>query len=325
MREGAISLWPGASNDLSLRLLEALSQATGLPLDVPYQDLSPRQRRIILHGAGEEWIEIPGGKRGPTVKFQYKGLYPALAEAARLSPGFRSRLETFVGEVACTACDGDRLRPDAAAVRFREHTIGQINRLPLKALCEEVLSWQLDPREQKIAGEILRELQNRVGFLLDVGLEYLTLGRTAATLSGGEAQRIRLASQVGSGLCGVMYVLDEPTIGLHPRDNTRLLGALHKLRDLGNTLLVVEHDKEVVESADCLIDFGPRAGEHGGRVVAQGAPADVARAKDSVTGPYLSRRKGDTHSQQSSPGRAGGQRNEKEGDQEKDRQEENRT
>src|SRR5438132_8321706 len=139
--------------------------------------------------------------------------------------------------------------------------------------------------------QLIRELLNRLQFLVDVGLEYLTLGRPAPTLSGGEAQRIRLGSEVGSGLCGVLYVLDEPTIGLHPRDNRRLLGALKKLRDLGNTLLVVEHDREVVAAADQLLDFGPAAGEHGGQIVARGTPAEVARQKDSVTGPYLSVKK----------------------------------
>ena len=142
-----------------------------------------------------------------------------------------------------------------------------------------------------IAGELVREVQNRLTFLVDVGLEYLTVGRSAPTLSGGESQRIRLASQVGSGLVGVLYVLDEPTIGLHPRDNARLIGALHKLRDLGNTLLVVEHDKEVVASADRLLDFGPAAGRFGGEIVAEGAPAQVAKKRKSVTGPYLSGKK----------------------------------
>src|SRR5262249_37184862 len=154
-----------------------------------------------------------------------------------------------------------------------------------------VQGWKLLAAERKVAGELVREVQNRVQFLVDVGLDYVTLGRGAPTLSGGEAQRIRLASQVGSGLTGVLYVLDEPTIGLHPRDNRRLLQALERLRDLGNTLLMVEHDREVIESADALLDFGPGAGEHGGQIVANGTPAAVARSATSITGPYLSGKK----------------------------------
>src|SRR5690606_38596624 len=171
------------------------------------------------------------------------------------------------------------------------HTIDEICRMPLGTLRAELESWLPSGASQKVAGELLREIQNRVAFLVDVGLDYLSLNRPAPTLSGGEAQRIRLASQVGSGLCGVLYVLDEPTIGLHPRDNRRLLNALQKLRDLGNTLLVVEHDREVVESADQLLDFGPAAGRLGGEIVARGTPAQVAKSRTSVTGPYLSGKK----------------------------------
>ncbi|HEX7448446.1 MAG TPA: excinuclease ABC subunit UvrA, partial [Pirellulales bacterium] len=188
----------------------------------------------------------------------------------------------------CSTCGGSRLRDDAAAVRFRGQTMDEVCRTPLGKLLEQTAGLKLTGSERKIAGELAREVTNRLQFLVDVGLEYLTLNRSAPTLSGGEAQRIRLGSQVGSGLTGVLYVLDEPTIGLHPRDNRRLLKALVKLRDLGNTLLMVEHDREVVESADQLLDFGPGAGEHGGQIVARGTPAEVAKQKASVTGPYLS-------------------------------------
>src|SRR5207344_2991070 len=174
---------------------------------------------------------------------------------------------------------------------LHDKTIDELCRLPLDTLLARFENWKLDARERKIAGELVREVRNRLQFLVDVGLEYLTLSRAAPSLSGGEAQRIRLASQVGSGLCGVLYVLDEPTIGLHPRDNRRLLGALQKLRDLGNTLLVVEHDREVVEAADQLLDFGPAAGDGGGEIVARGTPSQVGKQKDSVTGPYLSGKK----------------------------------
>ncbi|GAF89620.1 unnamed protein product, partial [marine sediment metagenome] len=196
-------------------------------------------------------------------RFQYKGLYPALGEAARLSQRLRGRLDHLVDEVECSVCAGSRLRDDAAAVQLAglgDRTVDELCRLSLGRLAEEIDAWQPDHTEKKVAGEVLREIRNRVRFLIDVGLQYLTLARPAPTLSGGEMQRIRLAAQVGSGLCGVLYVLDEPTIGLHPRDNKRLLRALKRLRDLGNTLLVVEHDREVVAAADQLLDFGPAAG-----------------------------------------------------------------
>jgi excinuclease ABC subunit A len=306
LAEGAIRLWPAVEQRTFAAMLSALSAAADVPVDVPFAQLSARQRRTILHGGGDLWIDVPrpvdaaaksngrkttARKPAPWFRFQYKGLYPALEEAAKLSPALRTKLDHLVDEVECSTCDGTRLRDDAAAVRLHGLTIGEIGRLPLGQLVQTVAGWSWTPDEQKIAGDLIREVQARVQFLVDVGLEYLSLGRPAPTLSGGEAQRIRLASQVGSGLCGVLYVLDEPTIGLHPRDNRRLLGALRRLRDLGNTLLVVEHDREVVASADQLLDFGPGAGEFGGRIVARGTPAEVANAKDSVTGPYLSGKK----------------------------------
>ncbi len=277
-------------------MLQALSRGTGIPLDLPIDQMDARQRRKILHGTGDKWFPVyAGGKprKGlrPLFQFQFKGLYPALEEAARLSPGLRSKLEHLVDEVECSACGGSRLREEAAAVRFCGETIDQLCRQPLGKLQATIQSWKLTRSQQKIAGELLREIRGRVQFLNDVGLEYLTLSRSAATLSGGEAQRIRLASQLGSGLCGVLYVLDEPTIGLHPRDNHRLLTALHKLRDLGNTLVLVEHDREVIAGSDHVVDFGPGAGRGGGEVVAQGTPAAVGRRRGSVTGPYLSGKK----------------------------------
>ncbi|MEO8498747.1 MAG: excinuclease ABC subunit A, partial [Planctomycetota bacterium] len=193
--------------------------------------------------------------------------------------------------VDCSTCSGSRLRDDASAVRFYGHTIDDYCRLPLGELQRTVNGWQLSERDRKIAGELIREIIGRVAFLNDVGLEYLTIGRGAATLSNGEAQRIRLASQLGSGLCGVLYVLDEPTIGLHPRDNTRLLAALHRLRDLGNTLLIVEHDREVIDGSDYICDFGPAAGKNGGQIVAEGTVEQLMKRRASVTGPYLSGKK----------------------------------
>jgi excinuclease ABC subunit A len=302
LAEGAVLAWPGVKQPLFAAMLSALSAHTGLPIDVPFENLSPRHRRIVMYGTGEEWIKVPqkaaaSGRATnsradvPSFQFQYKGLYPALEEASRVSPRLRAALDHLVDEIECSQCGGSRLRDDASAVRFQERTIGEYCRLPLGRLIDEVQSWNLTASEKKVAGELVREISNRLKFLNEVGLEYLTIGRSAPTLSGGESQRIRLASQVGSGLCGVLYVLDEPTIGLHPRDNTRLINALHRLRDLGNTLLVVEHDREVVESADGLLDFGPAAGRLGGEVVARGTPQQVAKQRGSVTGPYLSGKK----------------------------------
>jgi excinuclease ABC subunit A len=290
---GAIALWPNVDNRLFQAMLAAISTHAGVPTDVPFEQLTAKQRRIVLHGTGEDWISVYAtAKRKQSARalfrFQYKGLYPALDEASKLSPGLRSKLDHLVDEVECSTCGGSRLRDDAGAVRFRERTMDAICRTPLGDLLNQFNAWKISATERKVAGELVREVRNRLQFLVDVGLEYLTIGRSAPTLSGGEAQRIRLASQVGSGLTGVLYVLDEPTIGLHPRDNRRLLKALARLRDLGNTLLMVEHDKEVIENADQLLDFGPAAGEFGGQVVARGTPAEVAKNKSSVTGPYLS-------------------------------------
>jgi excinuclease ABC subunit A len=314
LAQGAVGLWPGASNRLFGLMLESFSRGTGIPIDVPYDQLGGKHRRLIMHGTGEQWFEVlvvppsggmqpeggttnaqggmpPKGGTTSSFRFQFKGLYPALDEASRISPSFRGRLEHLVDEVDCTVCGGSRLRDDAAAVRFRGRMIDEICRQPLGKMLADFRDWKPTATERKIAGEVYREICNRTQFLVDVGLDYLTLARPAPSLSGGEMQRIRLAAQVGSGLCGVLYVLDEPTIGLHPRDNTRLLDALKRLRDLGNTLLLVEHDREVIASADKLLDFGPAAGRHGGQIVAQGTPAEVGKRRGSVTGPYLTGKK----------------------------------
>ena len=294
LAEGAILAWPSIEQPLFAAMLAALSKYTGLPTDVPFDQMPPRHRRLVLYGTGDEWIEVGASKKkkaSASFKFQYKGLYPALEEASRVSPRLRTKLEHLVGEIECSQCGGSRLRDDSSAVQFEGRTIDEYCRTPLADLLAIVKKWKLPAEQKRVAGELVREITNRLTFLVEVGLEYLTVGRAAPTLSGGESQRIRLASQVGSGLCGVLYVLDEPTIGLHPRDNTRLIGALHKLRDLGNTLLVVEHDHDVIDSADQLVDFGPAAGRLGGEIVAHGKPADVAKKRKSVTGPYLSGKK----------------------------------
>ncbi|MHC4398486.1 MAG: excinuclease ABC subunit UvrA [Planctomycetota bacterium] len=301
LAEGAVALWPAVGGHLSPLMLRALAGATGTPIDVPFDRLGARHRRLIMHGTGDQWFDVHADEdrgegessgdssreRRPLFRFQYKGLYPALEEASRLSPSLRGRLEHLVDEVECSVCAGSRLHDVAAAVQLRGQTIDEICRKPLAVLCHWFRLWELSPAQRKIAGEVVREVRSRLEFLVDVGLEYLTLARPAPTLSGGEMQRIRLAAQVGSGLCGVLYVLDEPTIGLHARDNRRLLAALGKLRDLGNTLLVVEHDRDVVKSADRVLDFGPAAGRDGGQIVARGTPSQIATRRASVTGPYL--------------------------------------
>jgi excinuclease ABC subunit A len=295
LRDGVLTLWPDLADPVSRAMLQATSETLDIPADVPYARLSPKQRRTLLYGSQDRWIEVPVTKTadGGTAafRFQFKGLYPALEEASRLSPSLRTRLEHLVDLVECSRCGGSRLRDDAGSVRFRGKTIDQYCRLPLSELLVDLKSWKLDRREKGIAGELFREIRDRLRFLNEIGLHYLTLQRTSASLSNGEAQRIRLASQLGSGLCGVLYVLDEPTIGLHPRDNQRLLKALERLRDLGNTLLVVEHDRAVIEGADWLLDFGPGSGRHGGRIIAQGTAAQVARNPNSLTGPYLNGKK----------------------------------
>jgi excinuclease ABC subunit A len=229
--------------------------------------------------AGQPWA--------PFAKFQYKGLFPAIDEASRVSFVYRARLDHVVDEVPCNACHGARLRPDAAATRFNGLTLRDTCAQPLGDALRRFQEIKLSKHDQQVIGEVLREIVNRVKFLVDVGLDYLSLDRKGPTLSGGEAQRIRLASQIGSGLTGVLYVLDEPTIGLHPRDNARLLAALHHLRDLGNTLVLVEHDPVVISSADYLLDFGPGAGDRGGEITADGPPAKVLKTKQSLTGQYL--------------------------------------
>ncbi len=284
--DGGLKLFPLGARDVAFEMLTALARATGMPLEEPLERYTGSVRRALFYGTGERWYKVETGKHAG-LQFQWKGLMPALEEASRLNASVRTALGPLT-DVACSDCDGSRLTRGPAAARFRGLTMGDIVRLSLIELHRTIKGWELDRREQQIAGEVLSQVLARTEFLLDVGLDYLSLSRAANSLSGGESQRIRLASQLGSGLCGVMYVLDEPTIGLHPRDNHRLLAALNKLRDLGNTLIVVEHDREIIAGSDNLCDFGPGAGRHGGQLVAQGSPKKIAANKNSVTGPYLS-------------------------------------
>ncbi len=241
---GAIAAWPNPEqNPLFAKMLDAWARQFKIPLDVPFERLEPTQQRLVLHGTGDRWITV--GKKSDW-KFQYKGLFPAIEESSRVSYAYRQKLHELVGEVPCSWCGGSRLRADAAAVRFLDRTIHQLCSLPLDETLAFLKGIPLSAAQKKVAGDLVNEATSRLGFLVDVGLDYLTLARPLPTLSGGETQRIRLAGQIGRALTGVLYVLDEPTIGLHPRDNDRLLEALRRLRDLGNTVVMVEHDREVI-------------------------------------------------------------------------------
>ena len=290
LNQGAIAAWPDLKKIPAFAaVIEAVAAQVGFSLASSFDDLDPRHQRMLLYGTGERWINVPPTKDlGGPFQVQYKGLYPALEEATRLSVAFRMRLDHLVGEVPCSVCQGSRLRTDAAAVRFQNRTLQEVVEMPLGESLAFFQSFKLTGSQKKVAGELLREVVSRLSFLVEVGLDYLSLARTMPTLSGGESQRIRLAGQVGRGLTGVLYVLDEPTIGLHPRDNRRLLGALTKLRDLGNTVVLVEHDREVLDAADRLYDFGPGAGRFGGTITGSGAPAELQRNEASLTGQYLS-------------------------------------
>ncbi|MDR1269117.1 MAG: ATP-binding cassette domain-containing protein [Planctomycetaceae bacterium] len=319
LADGAVRLLPDVQKPIAKAMIRVFATQMDIPLDVPFDQLDARHRRMIFHGTGETWFSVElnmdnekwktensesntviqntapqkSTKKAGIInfQFQYKGLYPTMEEASRLVPSFRGQMDDVLSEVECGVCMGSRLRDDVSAVRFIGYTMDQICRLPLGKLMKLFEHWQPNETEQQVAGDLLNEIKNRLQFLVDVGLDYLTLSRSAPTLSGGETQRIRLAAQIGSGLVGVLYVLDEPTIGLHPRDNQRLIDALRKLRDLGNTLLVVEHDREVIASADQVLDFGPKAGKYGGEVVAHGSPDRILQQRGSVTGPYLNRKK----------------------------------
>ena len=301
LRNGALSAWPDLeANDGFLPFAQAIASAGGFNLDTPFDQLTPTQQRLVFHGANEDWIEatVPSStKNNSKVLFQYKGLFPALEEASRVSAFYRAKLDSLVSDVACGTCRGSRLRDDASACKLHfgkglpSLTIGELESSTLRLGLSYFKGLTLSASQKKIAGELVREIVGRLQLLVDVGLDYVTLDRSGPTLSGGESQRIRLASQVGSGLTGVLYVLDEPTIGLHPRDNQRLLKALQKLRDLGNTLIMVEHDREVISSADYLLDFGPGAGSMGGAITASGTPAQVLKSPASLTGQYLSGKK----------------------------------
>ncbi|MEM9922159.1 MAG: excinuclease ABC subunit UvrA [Cyanobacteria bacterium P01_D01_bin.50] len=280
----AIAPWSEKDNSYYLELLYALGQDYGFELQTQWQNLTPEQQEIILQGEKK----TPESER--TKKF--KGVLPILQRQYEGgSELIKHKLEQYIIDQPCPVCDGKKLKPEALAVRLGQYRILDLTGVSITEAQERINNLQLSKRQMQIADLVLREIKARLQFLLDVGLNYLTLNRTAMTLSGGEAQRIRLATQIGSGLTGVLYVLDEPSIGLHQRDNGRLLQTLFRLRDLGNTLIVVEHDEETIRAADHVVDIGPGAGIHGGEIVAQGDLQAMLDAEDSLTGAYLSGRR----------------------------------
>lgn len=295
INDGAIAPWSGGqSSDYFLRLLEALAKDLPFSLDMPWKKISVKSREAILNGYEYE------------IKMKYKGRYGA----RNYTTGFegvipfihrrheetdsdysRDKYEAYMREISCEKCNGARLKPEVLAVTIGDKNISEICELSIADCAAFLNQIKLNKREAQIAERVMKEVHARLGFLLDVGLDYLSLARPAGSLSGGEAQRIRLATQIGSGLVGVLYVLDEPSIGLHQRDNKRLIETLTRLRNLGNTLIVVEHDEETIRAADWIVDIGPGAGEHGGKVVVSGSYEDLISSKESITGAYLSGRK----------------------------------
>ena len=292
---GAIRGWD-RRNQFYFSMLTSLAQHYGFDVDAPFEALAARAQEVVLKGSGEEKIAFryPGEKGRHAVReHAFEGIIPNLERRYREtdSVAVKEELAKYLNTRACPECEGTRLRLEARNVRVAGRTIHELSALPLRQAQPFFDRLELPGSKQAIAEKIVREIANRVQFLNNVGLEYLSLTRSADTLSGGEAQRIRLASQIGSGLTGVMYVLDEPSIGLHQRDNARLIETLKRLRDIGNSVIVVEHDEEAISAADHVIDMGPGAGVHGGEIVAQGTPGDIARHPASLTGQYLSGRR----------------------------------
>ncbi|GAB3710713.1 excinuclease ABC subunit UvrA [Amycolatopsis oliviviridis] len=298
--EGAIAPWAGGqSADYFIRLLESLSETIGFRMDTPWRKLPAKVQKAVLHGVDEQvhvrYKNRYGRQRSYYASFE--GVIPFLERRQEQTESeyMRERYEGYMREVPCPACQGTRLKPEILAVTLEHKTqgdrsIAEVCNLSIAEASQFLDELELGKREQVIAGAVLKEIQARLRFLLDVGLNYLSLDRASGTLSGGEAQRIRLATQIGSGLVGVLYVLDEPSIGLHQRDNHRLIETLVRLRDLGNTLIVVEHDEDTIRSSDWVVDIGPGAGEHGGHIVHSGPYKKILRNKESITGAYLSGR-----------------------------------
>ena len=300
--DGSISFADGCVQALSsnpnawfMRQLEGLLKANGYSLDSTYDELPKALQKKVMYGTTDKVAFTYENMRGEEKEFftEYEGILPMVkrrhSEAS--TDSMREEFEKFMSIKPCTTCHGARLKPEVLAITVGDKNINEVTQLTIKEALDFFSHLQLTAREQVIGAQILKEINARLGFLNNVGLDYLTMNRSAGTLSGGEAQRIRLATQIGSGLVGVLYILDEPSIGLHQRDNDRLIDTLKGLRDLGNTLLVVEHDEDTMRAADYLVDIGPGAGEHGGQVVAAGTVDEVMQVKESITGQYLSGRK----------------------------------
>jgi excinuclease ABC subunit A len=293
LRKGAIAPWAKSSSPYYIQTLTALGKFYKFTLDTKWKDLTKKTQNAILHGSGEDEIKFSyeDGVRSYDTKKPFEGVITNIDRRYREtdSEWAREELAKYFSDVPCEACHGFRLKPEALCVKIGGRHIGEISELSVRRAGEwfETVPEVLNAQQNEIAARVLKEIRERLSFLLDVGLNYLTLARASGTLSGGESQRIRLASQIGSGLTGVLYVLDEPSIGLHQRDNARLLETLKRLRDLGNTVIVVEHDEDAIRLADYVVDVGPGAGVHGGHIVAQGTPSDVMNNPASLTGKYL--------------------------------------
>ncbi|OBH20951.1 excinuclease ABC subunit UvrA [Mycolicibacter terrae] len=298
LAEGAVAPWSmGPTSEYFTRMMSSLGDVMGFDVDTPWRKLPAKARKAILEGSDEQ-VHVRYRNRYGRTRSYYTDFEGVMAFLQRKmeqteSEQMKERYAGFMRDVPCPECAGTRLKPEILAVtlaagEYGSKSIAQVSDLSIADCSDFLNALTLGPREQAIAGQVLKEIQSRLSFLLDVGLEYLTLSRAAGTLSGGEAQRIRLATQIGSGLVGVLYVLDEPSIGLHQRDNRRLIETLVRLRDLGNTLIVVEHDLDTIAHADWIVDIGPAAGEHGGRIVHSGPYADLLANPDSITGAYLS-------------------------------------
>ncbi|HXO25070.1 MAG TPA: excinuclease ABC subunit UvrA, partial [Streptosporangiaceae bacterium] len=295
LADGALAPWSsGHLSDYFERLIQALGETVGFRMDTPWAKLPSAARQALLRGFdGQVHVRYKnryGRERSYYTTFE--GVIPWVERrhAEAESDSSREKFAGYMREVPCPSCGGARLKPVSLAVTVDGRSIAELCALPVGELAKLLLTLELSDRDRQIAQRIVKEVNARMGFLLDVGLDYLTLDRASATLAGGEAQRIRLATQIGSGLVGVLYVLDEPSIGLHQRDNHRLLETLLRLRDLGNTLIVVEHDEDTIRAADWVVDIGPRAGEHGGHIVVSGTVADLLASPDSLTGAYLTGR-----------------------------------
>ncbi len=292
--QGAIVPW-GSTGGWYYQALENLGQAYGFDVNTPVSKLTEEQLKVILHGTGDRKITYRFAREGRSHVFQapFEGIVNNLSRRHREtnSEDMREDIESYMSTNLCPKCHGARLKPESLAVTVGERSIYEVTKKTVKEALKFFEGLALSEREIMIGRQVMKEIRERLGFLVNVGLDYITLNRTAGTLSGGEAQRIRLATQIGSSLVGVLYILDEPSIGLHQRDNQRLIRTLEHLRDLGNTLIVVEHDEETMMAADHIIDIGPGAGEHGGNVVAQGTVRDIIAEKGSVTGQYLSGKK----------------------------------